>query len=177
MYLQARKGNESPRLPYICVVHTLRSYRLVPALLALSLVLTAATPFVRYSCGMTVTAKMPCCDDEAGHHDAPSMPIHVDTGGSAMPCHDAPGEAPSTPPAPCPNANSPALHDACCSTASAPVAPTPERVELNPTALTALVVAFLRPAAPSADALTPPPADASLPAPVALHLLYGTFLT
>ena len=163
----------------------LRAYRLVPALLALSLVLTAASPLVRYSCGMTATemATMPCCDDKAGHHDVPAMPMHGempmhgDMADVAMPCHEAPGDEVPTPPAPCPDTDSPALHDACCSTASTPVAPAPERIELTPTALTALVAAFLLPAAPSADAHAPPAAESPPPAPVALHLLYGTFLT
>lgn len=158
-------------------MQSLRTYRLVPALLALSLVLTATTPLVVHACGMTPDemASNPCCDDQAGHHDAPAMPMHSDMphgeSADAMPCHEAP-----TPPEPCPDADGPALHDACCQTADAPTAPAPERVELNPTALSALVVAFLQPAPPPPVIQAPPAAESPPRAPIALHLLYGSFL-
>lgn len=158
----------------------LRTYRLAPALLALSLVLTAAAPLVRHSCGMTEQemATKPCCHDKAQHHDAPAMPddamAHSSSTDTTMPCHESP-EAPPADSSPCPD-NGPALHDTCCFTADAPTAPAPERVELSPTALVAFVAAFVTTAPPSADTHAPP-ADTSPPAPIALHLLYGTFLT
>jgi hypothetical protein len=181
-------GGTHPRPPRsIRIVQHLRTYRIVPALLALSLVLTAATPLVRYSCGMTAEemATMPCHDGTSGHHDAPAMhddalamhgemPMHGDMTDGAMPCHEVPGEEPPTPPAPCPD-DSTSIHDACCSTASAPVAPMPERVELSPTALASFVVS-LQPAAPSPDTHGPPAAESPPPAPVALHVLYESFL-
>ena len=156
-------------------MRTLRSYRLVPALLALSLVLTAATPLVRPACGMTEAemATMPCCDDESNHHD--TMAMHGDamdhgtTSDAAPPCHDAP-EAPT----PCPHEGA-TLHDACCFTADAPAAPTPERLQFSPTGLVALVAAFALPT-PRPAAHAPPPSDSPPPAPVALHVLYELFL-
>lgn len=155
----------------------LRTYRLVPALLALTLVLTAATPLVRYSCGMSAMemAAMPCHGGESEHQDAPAMPMHGDIADAAMPCHEASAvDAPATPP-PCPDGAT--LHDTCCVTADAPAAPVPERVELSPTALAALVAAFLQPPPAAPAAPRSPSADPPPPAPVALHLLYGTFLT
>ena len=162
-----------------------RAYRLVPALLALSLVLTAATPLVRYSCGMSAIemATMPCCDGKAGHHDAPAMPMHGEMpahdgmAGGEMPCHDAPGDDAPALPSPCPDTDGPALHDACCTTADTPAAPPPERVDLNPTALVVLVASFLLPADPPAHVPAPPSSESPPAPPVALHLLYGTFLT
>jgi hypothetical protein len=159
-------------------VHALRSYRLVPALLALSLVLTAATPLVQHSCGMTEAemATMPCCEGKASAHAAPTVrsdaapPEATD----APPCHDLP--ASPEPPAPCPD-EAPTLHGACCYATDAPTAPTPERPPFGSSALVALVAAFVLPTPPPADAHALPPTDSSPPAPVALHVLYGSFLT
>lgn len=157
-------------------MHALRSYRLVPALLALSLVLTAATPLIQHSCGMTEAemATMACCEGKARAHEAPTM--HGDMAHheatDAPPCHDAP--APPEPP--CPD-EGPAFHGACCYATDAPSAPPPERPQLGSSAIAALVAAFVLPTPPPADAHASPPADSSPPAPVALHVLYGSFLT
>ena len=155
-------------------MRALRSYSFIPALLALSLVLTAATPLIRTSCGMSLAemAEMPCCKDKAGHHDVPAMPSHEGMMADGdMPCHDAPEE-----PAPCPEQGA-TLSGPCCFTADAPTAPPPDRPQLGSTALVALVAAFVLPIPPPADAYASPPSAPSPPAPVALHLLYGSFLT
>lgn len=167
-----------PRVLYLATVRALRSYRLVPAVLALSLVLTAATPLVRHSCGMTETemAAKPCCKNKAGHHGAPAMHGDMAHGAAndAMPCHDAP--APSERSAPCPDDGA-TMHDACCFTADAPIAPTTERLQLSPTALVVLAASFALPTLPPAEAHGPPPSGSPPPAPTALHVLYGSFLT
>lgn len=151
---------------------SLRLHSVLPALLALSLVLTAATPLVRHACGMTEAemATMPCCEGEAGHHDAPAHPMP-----EAPPCHDAPvPEAPAS--HDCPDAHhTTAIHATCCTAVAAPAAPALERVELLPTVLPALVAALALPP-------EPPPAPPRLgsdlppPAPVALHVLFERFL-
>ena len=145
----------------------LRLHSLLPTLLALSLVLTAATPLVRHACAMAEaeTTTMPCCPP--GTHEAPTP--------DAPPCHDAPApEAPAE--HDCPDAHhQAALHAACCTAVAAPAAPAPERVELLPTVLPAPVAAFVRPPEPPPS---PPRLDGDLPppAPVALHVLYERFL-
>lgn len=147
----------------------LRRHSALPALLALSLVLTAATPLVRHACGMTEAemVAMPCCEGEAP--DTHPMP----------PCHDAPAEheAPKAPTShDCPNTHhTTAMHATCCTAVATPAAPAPERVELLPTVLPALVAAFVLPPEPPPS---PPRLDGDLspPAPVALHVLLERFL-
>jgi hypothetical protein len=177
-YLQVSRGTRLLTYSYLGIVHALRSYRLVPALLALSLVLTAASPLIQHSCGMTDAemATMPCCEGGVSAHEAPAMHGDVDLHGATdtPPCHDAP--ATPQPPPPCPD-DGPAVHDACCYATDAPTAPTPERPQFSSSALVALVAAFVLPTPPPVDAHASPPTDSSPPAPVALHLLYGSFLT
>jgi hypothetical protein len=165
-------------------VRSLKTYRAVSALLALSLVLTAAMPLVRPSCGMTLAemAEKPCCKGKAGHHDAPAMPSHDDAmahgalSEATPPCHDAP--APETPETPCPETPDwLALQATCCSNVEAPTAPALERVQPLQANVLALVAAFVAPPAPAANAHAPPTSGFSPPAPVALHVLYGSFLT
>ena len=149
-----------------------RLHSLLPALLALSLVLTAATPLVRHACGMTEAerAAMPCCPP--GTHEAPTP--------DAPPCHDAPASEAPAPEAPashdCPDAHHrTAMHATCCAAVGAPAAPAPERVELLPTVLPALAAAFALPPEPPPS---PPRLDGDLspPASVALHVLFERFL-
>lgn len=153
-----------------------RLHSVLPALLALSLVLTAATPLVRHACGMTEAemAAMPCCEGES--HDAPAHPMP-----EAPPCHDAPTEhevpAPEAPAShDCPDAHhTTAIHATCCAAVATPAAPVPERFELLPTVLPALVAAFALPPEPPPS----PPrfgSDLPPPAPVALHVLFERFL-
>ena len=134
--------------------------------------LTAAAPLVRHACEMDAPemAAMPCCEGEA--HDAHPMP-------PAPSCHDAPVEhkAPEAPAShDCPDAHHrAAIHATCCTAVAAPAAPAPERAELLPTVLPALVAAF---ALPSEPPPSPPRLDGDLspPAPVALHVLFERFL-
>lgn len=154
-------------------MRALRIYRLIPALLSLSLVLTAATPLVRHACPMAdmETMTKSCCKGKADRHDMP----HGDRSG-AMPCHDTPTS--DAPEAPCSDSlGGLGLQAACCTNVEAPAAPVPERVEVLPASLVTLVATVLAP--PAEPPSWPPrlPGDLPPPAPVALHLLYGSFLT
>ena len=148
-------------------MRALRRYRLVPSLLALSLVLTAAAPLVAPSCGMTAAemASVPCCDGHglaAAHTKAPE---------ATPPCHGEPEEEPS---APCSEALT--LSAACCASSDSAVALLPDRAPLLHADALALAASLL--ATPPATPAPPrPPGASDPPAPVALHLLYGSFLT
>lgn len=102
--------------------------------------------------------------------------VHGAMPASTPPCHDAP--ASDTPDVPCSDAPyGVALHAACCASVGAPAAPMPERVHPLPLSLlTSAVASFVLPPEP-----TPSPprssGDPSAAAPVALHVLYGRFLT
>ena len=104
----------------------LRTYRLLPALLALSVVLTAAAPLVRASCGMSTMemAAMPCCEDghRDGHHGTHAAPVPHATD-EAPPCHDAPAPPPE---APCP---APVAQDACCASGERGTTPVTKEVD------------------------------------------------
>lgn len=182
-----RRGNAACHLPYQRCVGTLHTYRFLSAFLALSLVLTVTLPLVRHSCGMTAAemAMKPCCKDKAGRHVNASVPEHHGERAYREPvanCHDAPASnAPETPyPPDTPYPDAPiwsALYTTCCTNVEAPAAPTAERVQPLQASLLAVVAAvFSLAPEPSSSPPREPSATASA-APVALHVLYGRFLT
>lgn len=121
-------------------------------------------------------ATKPCCKDHDDRHGAPVMPMHNDAVASSMPCHNAP--ASDAPEAPC--SDTPdwlALRAACCANVEAPTAPAPERIQPLQAGLLALAATVLTLPPEPPPSPPRPTGDLPPPAPVALHVLYNSFLT